>query len=142
LVEGRLALTEWYLPTEAARLERDARRASMAQREVVHRAFLRKLGELPTAAFAELMATWLNAEGVSALRAVRRPGRSGVELHLAGTIRRGQEEVRIAILVLRDGRDLRAERIVEIRGALHHYGNAAMAWVVTTGRVEPQAREE
>ncbi|MCZ7684857.1 MAG: restriction endonuclease [Sandaracinaceae bacterium] len=142
LVDGRLALAQWYLPSDAARLEREARRAGASQRDVVHRAYLKKIGELPTAAFAELMATWLNSEGVSALRAVRRPGSSGVELHLAGTIRRGQEEVRLAILVLRDGRDVRAERVVEIRGALHHYGNASMAWVVTTARAENGARQE
>jgi hypothetical protein len=142
LVDGRLALAEWYLPNEAARLERDAKRAAVSQRDVVHRAFLRKLNELPAGGFVELMATWLNAEGIAALRAVRRPGTSGVELHLAGSLRRGQEEVRVAILVLRDGRDLRAERIIEIRGALHHYATASTAWVITTGRAEPRTREE
>lgn len=142
IVEGRVALCDWYLPNEAGRAERDARRAAGSQRDAVHRAFLRKIADLPTAAFAELMATWLNAEGIGALRAVRRPGSSGAELHLAGTLRRGQEEVRVAILVLRDGRDLRAERIVEVRGALHHYAQASMAWVITTARADAQARQE
>jgi hypothetical protein len=141
-VDGLLALTEWYLPKSVAKHEREAREAAEKQRSRVHRAFLRKLEDLPAAGFAELVATWLNAEGVGSLRAVRRPGSSGVELHLAGTLRRGQEEVHVALLVLRDGKDLDAQRIVEIRGALHHYGNASAAWVVTTGRVGKKAREE
>ncbi|HJL17269.1 MAG TPA: HTH domain-containing protein [Sandaracinaceae bacterium LLY-WYZ-13_1] len=141
-VDGRLALTEWYLPRSVAKLEREAREAATKQRQKVHRAFLEKLQDLPAAGFVELLATWLNAEGVGSLRAVRRPGSSGDELHLAGTLRRGQEEVNVALLVLRDGSELEAERIVEIRGALHHYGNASAAWVVTVGRVGKRAREE
>ena len=141
-VDGELALQDWYLPKEAARAQQDARKAASRLRELVHRAFLKKLADLPAAGFAELIATWLNAEGIGGLRAVRRPTSSGNELHLAGVRRRGQEEVRVAILVMRGRRELAADRIVEIRGALHHYGNASEAWVVTTGRLAEACRAE
>ncbi|MFK7985777.1 MAG: HTH domain-containing protein [Sandaracinaceae bacterium] len=141
-VEGGLALTAWYLPNEAASAERDVRKGAEKQRRAVHRAFIAKLNELPASGFAELVATWLNAEGIGGLRAVRRPGSSGVELHLAGTQRRGREEVNLAIVVIRDGKDLSAEKIVEVRGGLHHYGNASAAWVITTGKVHGSARDE
>src|SRR5690606_14135412 len=34
------------------------------------------------------------------------------------------------------------ERVVELRGALHHYGSASAAWIVTTGRVHRSGRDE
>lgn len=141
-VDGRVALVEWYLPREAARQEADARRFAERQRDQVRRAFLRKLQELPTTGFVEILATWLNAEGVSGLRAVRRPGSSPQEIHLAGVLRRGPEEIRVAILVLRDGREIPREKIVEMRGSLHHYGSATAAWIITTGSGSRSAREE
>lgn len=141
-VEGRVALIEWYLPREAVRQEREATRLAERQREQMRRAFLKKIQELPAAGFVELVATWLNAEGVSSLRAVRRPGSSAVEVHLAGVLRRGGEEVRIALTVLRDGRELTRERVVEMRGSLHHYGSASAAWIISTGSMTRGAREE
>jgi hypothetical protein len=142
-VEGStLLLTDFLLPQEVVRAEQDVLRAASQQRDRVRRAFLRKLSELPAAGLAELCATWLNAEGVVGLRAVRRPSTAPGELHLAGTLRRGPEEVRLAVIVCRDGRELGREKIVEARGALHHYGNATTAWIITLGSVMSGAREE
>ncbi|UJR80582.1 HTH domain-containing protein [Sandaracinus amylolyticus] len=141
-VEGRVALVDWYLPRDVVRQEKDVVRFAERQRDQVRRAFLRKLQDLPTAGFVEILATWLNAEGVSGLRAVRRPGSSAQEIHLAGVIRRGPEETRVAVLVLRDGREIAREKVVEMRGSLHHYGSASTAWIVSTGAVSPAAREE
>jgi hypothetical protein len=50
--------------------------------------------------------------------------------------------MRVAIVVLRDGRDLARERVVELRGSLHHYSGAALGWIVTTGAVPKGCREE
>ncbi|MFI5306237.1 MAG: HTH domain-containing protein [Polyangiales bacterium] len=138
----RVSLTEWLLPRDAVRSEEAAEHAAEAQRDQVRRAFAARLNEMPAAGFAELVATWLNAEGVTTLRAVRRPGSSGRELHFAGTLRRGAEESRLAFVVLRSGRDIDRETVVEARGSLHHYGAASSAWLVTTGRINPTAREE
>jgi restriction endonuclease Mrr len=47
-----------------------------------------------------------------------------------------------AIIVRRDGRDIGRERIIELRGALHHYGAAHAGLLATTGQVLSGAREE
>lgn len=143
-VPGGVALTDWYLPRDAVFRERDAIRAAERQRFEVRRAFLRKIAELPPAGFAELVATWLSAEGVGSLRGVRRPTSSAQEMHFAGVLRRGHEETRIAILVLRDqtARELAKERVIEMRGSLHHYGSASITWIITLGAVPRATRDE
>jgi hypothetical protein len=145
-VSGGVALTDWYMPRDAVYRERDAIRAAERQRSEVRRAFLRKIAELPPAGFAELIATWLSAEGVSSLRGVRRPTSSSTEMHFAGVLRKGHEETRVAILVLRDvngaGRELARERVIEMRGSLHHYGSASLTWILTLGQVPRATREE
>jgi len=140
--EGRIALYDWWLPRDAVRQEREAERFAERQRVHVRRAFLRRLQELPATGFVEILATWLNAEGVSGLRAIRRPGSSSHEIHLAGLVRRGPEEMRIAVVALRDGREVLPERVTEVRGALPHYGDAVAAWIVSTGPVSSAARQE
>jgi hypothetical protein len=142
ITQQRVSLTEWLLPREALRAEEQALQSAERQREQVRRAFLSKLSELPAAGFAEIIATWLNAEGVTSLRAVRRPGSSSREFHFAGTRRRGSEETRLAIVLFRAGRDVDRETVIATRGSLHHYGNATLSWIITTGRVLSGAREE
>jgi hypothetical protein len=139
---GRVMLSEWLLPRPLARVEQDLLSSAERYTNELRRTLIQKLSELPTAGFAELVATWLNAEGITALRAVRRPGSSGSELHFAGTRKSGSEEVRLAIVVQRAGRDIDREAVIDVRGALHHYGQATSAWIVTTGRVTSGAREE
>jgi len=140
--QGRLALTDWSLPRDVVQAEEAVLRAGERQRDQVRRALIRKLSDLPAAGFAEILATWLNAEGVVSLRAIRRPNSSASEFHFAGTLKRGAEETRLAIVVKRDGRDIEREQLVDVRGSLHHYGNANAAWLVTTGRIASGAREE
>lgn len=140
--EPKIALAEWWMPREAVRHEQEALRAADRQREQVRRAFVRRLADLPTSTFVELIASWLNAEGVSGLRAVRRPGTGNGEIHLAGMLRRGFEELHLAIVVYRDGRELNRERVIEVRGALHSYGNASAAWLLTLGQVRSGGLEE
>ena len=41
-----------------------------------------------------------------------------------------------------DGRRRHAERVSDLRGALHHYGPAQAGWLLTTGQVLSGAREE
>jgi hypothetical protein len=139
---GAVVLTDLLLPPDVVRAEQDVLRAAERQRDRARRAFLRRVADLPGAGLAELVATWLNGEGVVGLRAVRRPMAGPGELHLAGTLRRGVEEVRLAIIVCRDSRELGRERVVEARGALHYYGGATSAWVITLGNVMSGAREE
>ena len=142
IIDQRVALTEWLMPREAVRSEENVEQQAEQQRDHVRRAFVNRLNDLPAAGFAELIATWLNAEGVTALRAVRRPGSSAREFHFAGVLRRGAEENRLALVVFRSGRDLMRENVVEARGSLQHYSNAGGAWLITTGRIHPTGREE
>ncbi|MCB9615458.1 MAG: restriction endonuclease [Sandaracinus sp.] len=129
VIDGGLELAEWALPHEAVRAEAEVLKAATRQRELVRRAFLKRLQDMPAASLLELVAAWLNAEGVVGLRGVRRPDATAGEFHLAGTWRRGPQEVPIAILVVRDG-SVGREKVVELRGGLHHYGAARAAWVV------------
>ena len=137
-----IGLTEWQASRDAIRAEEAVAMAAERQREQTRRSLIHKLGELSTAGFAEVVATWLNAEGLVALRAVRHPGADGGQLHFAGTLKRGVEESRLAIVVLRDGRNIDRESVIAVRGALHHYGQATGAWIVTTGRIAGGALEE
>lgn len=139
---GAVVLTDFLLPQDVLRAEQEVVRAAERQRDRARRAFLRRVTELPGAGVAELIATWLNAEGVVGLRAVRRPGAGVGELHFAGTLRRGADEVRLAIVVYREAREIGRERVIEARGALHYYGNASMAWLISLGGVVSGAREE
>ncbi len=137
-----LSLVSWAAPTEASRAEVDALRAATRQRELVRRAFVRRLEDLPAAGLMEILATWLNVEGVSALRAIRREGAGRDEFHLAGVARRGTAKVPVAIIICRSAKSLGRERVVEARGSLHHYGNAREAWLITLGQVLSGALEE
>jgi hypothetical protein len=142
IVEQRVTLTDWLLSRETLSAEDHVLQAAERQRDQVRRSFVMRLNDLPTGGFAELVATWLNAAGVTGLRAERRPTSSGRELHFAGTLRRGAEDTRIAFVVLRAGIDVEASHVIDVRGSLHHYGSAHQAWIVTTGRVSPPARDE
>jgi hypothetical protein len=45
-------------------------------------------------------------------------------------------------VIVRSGREIDRELVVDVRGSLHHYGSATGAWLVTTGRIAGSAREE
>lgn len=141
LAYGEVVLTDWDVPVEVSRAEADIVRAANRHREMVHRAFIRRLAELPSASLLELVATWLSSVGVVAIRGVRRPTSAHGEFHLAGVVRRGPEETPIAIVVMREGQVTR-ERVVDVRGSLHHYGEARTAWMITLGQVLSGARDE
>ncbi|QQR88961.1 MAG: restriction endonuclease [Myxococcales bacterium] len=142
LAGERLWLTDWLISAEAVRVEENIRRLAREQRQEIHKLFLKQVAALPVAGFAELVASWLNAEGVHAVRAVRRPGSSARELHFAGVQRIGRNETHLAIVVRRDGSDIDKGLVEQTRGGLHHYGNASAAWFVTLGRVSQDARAE
>ncbi|MCB9667302.1 MAG: restriction endonuclease [Myxococcales bacterium] len=135
-------LTDWLLPTDAIRLERDVTRGAEQQRLAVRKVFLKQLRALPLTGFAEFVASWLNAEGVTSVRAIRRPGSSASQLHFAGVLHQGQSEMHLAVVMLRDGQDIDKSLVEQTRGALHHYGQANVAWLVTLGQVRPDARQE
>jgi hypothetical protein len=139
---SRVALTDWSLGPDLWRFEQDVIAAVDRYREAARRAMLRRLQELPGHAFIELALIGLERVGMSNVRAVRRAGSPGGEAHFMATHRTGTDEIRTAIVVRKDGREIGRERVSDLRGALHHYGPAAAGWLVTTGQVLSGAREE
>jgi hypothetical protein len=139
---GRVALTDWLLGGELSRLEAEAHAAVERYREASRRALLRKLQELPGHALVELSLLVLDRMGISQIRSVRRPGISGAEAHLSGVQKSGYGEIKTAIVIRKDGREIGRERVTDLRGSLHHYGPAAAGFLLTTGQVLSGAREE
>jgi len=139
---ARIALTDWALSSDLVRLELDAIAAIERYREAARRTMLRKLQELPGHALIELVLLGLERVGMSNIRTVRRAGAPGGEAHFAAVHRTGTDEIRTAIVVRKDGREIGRERVSDLRGALHHYGPAAAGWLITTGQVLSGAREE
>ncbi len=140
---GRIALTDWLLSGDLARLEQDALAAVDRYREAARRAFTRKLAELPGHAFVELCVLALERVGIGQLRAVRRAGAPGGESHFSGALRTpGGDDIRLALVIRRDGREVGRERVTELRGSLHHYGPATAGWILTSGQMLSGAREE
>ncbi len=138
----RVALTDWSLSSDLVRLEQDALAAVERYREAARRAMLRKVQELPGHALIELVLLGLERIGMSNLRTIRRAGAPGGEAHFAAVHRTGNDEIRTAIVVRKDGREIGRERVSDVRGALHHYGPATSGWLITTGQVLSGAREE
>lgn len=142
IVGGRIALTDWLLTGELSRLEAEAIAAVERYREASRRALLRKLQELPGHALLELMILALERAGLSQVRIVKRSGVPGTESHFSAVQKTGAGEVRTAIVLRRDGREIGRERVADLRGSLHHYGPAAAGWIITTGQVLSGARDE
>jgi hypothetical protein len=142
LVGGRVGLTDWALDGELVRLERDVQQVAERYRDSARRGVLRLLQDLPHRAIGELIVLVLEHVGFAGLVPVRRPGTHGAELHLSGRLQTPAGEIRTAVVIRRDGREIGRERVTELRGALHHYGPANAAWLITTGQVLSGAREE
>jgi restriction endonuclease Mrr len=138
----RVALTDWSLSSDLVRLEQDALGAIERYRDAARRTMLRKLQELPGHALIELVLFGLERVGMTNIRTVRRAGAPGGEAHFAALHRTGTDEIRTAIVVRKDGREVGRERVSDLRGALHHYGPASAGWLLTTGQVLSGAREE
>ena len=139
---NKLGLWDWQLDSDLARAERDLNSALDRYREAARRSLLRSLQELPQRAFGELAVLVLEQLGYTELTSVRRPGAHGAELHLSGRARTPSADVRTAIVIRRDGREIGRERVTELRGALHHYGPAQAGLLLTSGQVLSGAREE
>ena len=139
---ARVAPTDWALGADLVRLEQDVIAAVERYRDASRRTLLRRLQELPGHAFIELALLALERSGMTNIRAVRRTGSPGGEAHFCAVHRAGGDEIRAAIIVRKDGREIGREKVTDLRGALHHYGPASSGWLVTTGQVLTGAREE
>lgn len=139
---NRLALEEWSLDHDLLAAERDLAAQVRRYRSLSEKALLKALAGLPHRAVGEVVILLLEALGLKEITPVRRPGTHGAELHLKAVLDGPGGEVRAAVVVRRDGREVGRERVTELRGALHHYGPAQQGYLVTTGQVLSGAREE
>lgn len=139
---SRVAPTEWMLGQELVRLEQEAIAAVERYREGSRRMLLRRIQELPGHAFVELVLLAIEQRGMTGVKVVKRAGSPGGEAHFAGIHKTGSDEIRTAIVVRKDGREIGRERVGDVRGSLHHYGPATAGWLLTTGQVLSGAREE
>jgi len=139
---GRVAPTEWLLGPDLIRLEQDVIGAVERYREGARRAFLRRVQELPGHAFVELALVALERCGMTQVKLVRRAGTSGGEAHFSAIHKTMGDEIKTAIVIRKDGREIGRERVGDLRGTLHHYGPAVSGWLITTGQVLSGAREE
>jgi len=140
LAGGRVALTDWSLSQELLRLEGEALAAVERYRDASRKALARKLGELPGHAFVELCLSLMERLGVSQFKAVKR--QAGGEAAFTGVQRGPGGEVRVALLLRKDAREISRERVVEARGSLHAFAPATAIWLLTSGQVLSGAREE
>ncbi len=141
LAAGRVGLVDWTLPPELLRAEAEALVAIERLREQARRYVVRRLNELPPSSFVEVAALLLERLGMSNLRVSRRPGLPQGEVHLSGVARRGPEELPVAVILKRGG-EVGRERVIEMRGSLHHYAGAQAVWIITTGNIFSGARDE
>jgi len=141
---GRVALTDWVLGSDLLRLEQDALLAIDRYREAARRVLAGKLQkDMSGPALVELLLIALERLGFRDIKPVRRAGLPGGESHFAAVhVGTGGEEIRTAIVLRRDGREIGRERVIDLRGSLHHYGPATAGWLITTGQCLSGAREE
>ncbi len=141
---ARVALTDWSLGGDLARLEQEVWMSVERYKEASRRAMLRKLQELPGHALVELLLLGLERIGMTQVKPVKRAGSPGGEAHFQAVHRTEgtNEEIKTAIVIRKDGREIGRERVSDLRGALHHYGPATAGWLLTTGQVLSGAREE
>jgi hypothetical protein len=139
---NKLALSAWSVDRRLIEKQVALGRAADQLREATVRALSEELRRLPQRSLGELVLVLLARMGVTGVSSVRRPGAHGSELHLCGIVSQGGLSIPTAIMVRRDGKDIGRERVTELRGALHHYGQASCGWVISTGQVLSGAREE
>lgn len=141
---GRVAPTDWVLGADLLRLEQDAHAAVERYREAARRTLASKLQkDMSGPALIELLLIALERIGFRDIKQVRRAGLPGGESHFSAVhVGVGGEEIRTAIVLRRDGREIGRERVIDLRGSLHHYGPANAGWLITTGQCLSGAREE
>ena len=136
-----VAHADWSSGRELVRARTDALRAARRQREAAQKSLLKSLRDLPTAGFLELVATWLNTQGIDGLRGVRAPIDLNGCYYLAGVKNQGPRSVPVAILIAQS-EQVGSEHVVALRGSLPHFGGATEAWIVSTLQIARETYAE
>ena len=143
LIHGRsISATDWGMDADVARLERELMSAAARHREAFQRTFGERLQGLQPRAMGDFFSLLLAQTGFDDIEPVRRQGANPGELHFSALARSAAGDIPTAIIIRRDGRDIGRERVIDLRGALHHYKGAQAGLLATTGQVMSGAREE
>jgi len=141
---GRWVPTEWAWGDETAALERKIGEAAAQHLAAVRRTMLRRLCELPLAAFQQTVVALLAAEGFRDIRALEDVAPNGGDpLLLRARMPYGPAEISMIVLVVRGapGKFVSEEQVAALRGRLPRTGACGGA-IVTTGRVSDVARRD
>jgi hypothetical protein len=143
VMQGRaVSATDWGLDPEVVRLEKEIWALAGRYKEAFARNFGERLQALPPRALGEFFTLLLSQMGFEEVQPIRRQGAHNQEMHFAAIARSATGDIPTAIIVRRDGRDIGRERVIDLRGALHHYADAQAGLLATTGQVMSGAREE
>jgi restriction endonuclease Mrr len=143
VLHGRgVSSTEWGMDAEVVRLEKELMSVAARYREAFQRSFGERLQTLQPRALGDFFSLLLAQLGFENVEPVRRQGAHNQELHFSAIARSATGDLPTAIIVRRDGRDIGRERVIDLRGALHHYNGALAGLLATTGQVMSGAREE
>ena len=143
VMHGRaVSSTDWGLDPEVVRLEKEIHGLASRYKEAFARSFGERLQGLPPRAMGDFFSLVLSQMGFEDIQPVRRQGAHNQEMHFSAVARSATGEIPTAIIVRRDGRDIGRERVIDLRGALHHYADAQAGLLATTGQVMSGAREE
>ncbi|HTV21596.1 MAG TPA: HTH domain-containing protein [Polyangiaceae bacterium] len=143
VMHGRaVSSTDWGLDPEVVRLEKEMQGLATRYKDAFARSFGERLQGLSPRAMGEFFTLLLSQMGFEDIQPVRRQGAHNQEMHFSAVARSATGEIPTAIIVRRDGRDIGRERVIDLRGALHHYADAQAGLLATTGQVMSGAREE
>src|SRR6202022_4629976 len=138
IVDGeRVTLVE-FPPPSAPLEEARAPHLGAEVRRAVTRALRRRIAELDTSAFENLCAALLDKMGMRDVRVAKR-SKEG-PLYLARQ-RRGVSDLRVAVKLVRGGREIGRADVQELRKDLAHY-SAQMGLVLAPGEAGRDARGE
>jgi restriction endonuclease Mrr len=143
VMHGRaVSSTDWGLDPEVLRLEKEIQGLTARYKDAFTRSFGERLQGLSPRAMGDFFTLLLSQMGFEEIQPVRRQGAHNQEMHFSAVARSATGEIPTAIIVRRDGRDIGRERVIDLRGALHHYADAQAGLLATTGQVMSGAREE
>jgi hypothetical protein len=143
VIHGRaVSATDWGLDPEVVRLEKEMWSLAARYKDAFQRSFGERLQTLQPRAMGDFFTLLLSQMGFEDIQPVRRQGAHNQEMHFSAVARSATGDIPTAIIVRRDGRDIGRERVIDLRGALHHYADAQAGLLATTGQVMSGAREE
>ena len=141
---GRWAPAEWVWGDDAASIERRLGETTAQYLAALRRTILRRLGDMPLAAFQQVAVALLAAEGFRDIRPMEDAAANGADqLLLRARMPYGPAEISMVVLVVRGtpGKLVGEDQVATLRGRLPRTGASGGA-ILTLGRVSDVARRD